>query len=619
MNLSTLDKLLLSPSSYLFVSPDDHQAWTFLTKHFIDSLSTVDHVREPDALGTNPANFYIRSHGPEKRSHEMHIQDLTPRQIWEQGNRFLMTNSRKLRQSLSAANFTSKNVTNSSQYEPSLTNSASYENQHSAKDNELDEASMRPIRIEPDIEANGNDVNVHDTIHDPKEVDTHAEEQQELPGTSVNPAPETDHSGLDDGFFSIREFNALSSYYEKLDASGKTQEIDSDEDSPVDWDADPMTLNNAEDSDDFDDSEMLTTANQKIEQNLDGSTYSRNPAPNSTTTTGKIQEKDDYENEGKLEAEMSRAVGDVKHDLFDESKSDADSDVEGLEKGGGSASVSAYARERAQIEEEIRKLEAANVSRREWMLSGEAEATDRPSNSLVEEAVDFERTGKPVTTVTTELSTDIERLIKNRIILGDFDNVVRRYPYMNPDKHSSRTEYSLQDTKSSKGLGELYESDHLKKFGEDNSTPSHDHIEALSLWNELSSQLDALINWHYRPRPPQPRIDVVQNAATIEMEDVRPSVDGVAASQRLAPQEVYTPNDDRDRPGEVVLKSGASLSKEEMTREQKNKHRREKKKSHGRVQKSIMRKDTKSANERNVISDLKKGGVKIIGNTGTNH
>merc|ERR1712187_257400 len=85
-------------------------------------------------------------------------------------------------------------------------------------------------------------------------------------------------------------------------------------------------------------------------------------------------------------------------------------------------------KQRAHIADEIRRLEAANVAKKEWMLSGEARAAERPMNSLIEEDLEFERIGKPVPVVTTEVSESIEDLVKRRILAKEFDEIIRRRP-----------------------------------------------------------------------------------------------------------------------------------------------------------------------------------------------
>jgi U3 small nucleolar RNA-associated protein MPP10 len=64
-----------------------------------------------------------------------------------------------------------------------------------------------------------------------------------------------------------------------------------------------------------------------------------------------------------------------------------------------------------------------------------------------------------------------------------------------------------------------------------------EHAEIETLWKDISAKLDALSNWHYRPKPPQPSINVVADVPTISMEDARPTAGGdVGGISMLAPQ-----------------------------------------------------------------------------------
>jgi U3 small nucleolar RNA-associated protein MPP10 len=64
----------------------------------------------------------------------------------------------------------------------------------------------------------------------------------------------------------------------------------------------------------------------------------------------------------------------------------------------------------------------------------------------------------------------------------------------------------------------------------------------------------------------------------------------------------------------MILKNGTAIAKEEMTREQKAKLRREHKKQIASTAKS--QKTGKAAEKQQLMSDLKKGGVKLIGKQG---
>jgi U3 small nucleolar RNA-associated protein MPP10 len=310
--------------------------------------------------------------------------------------------------------------------------------------------------------------------------------------------------------------------------------------------------------------------------------------------------------------------------LFDDDDaSSAGEDAALVESGDLGAPRSTHEKQRARIADEIRRLEAANVAKKEWMLAGEARAVERPVNSLIEEDLDFERIGKPVPVVTNETTEDIEELVKRRILAGEFDEVVRRRPGASDAQASRRGRFELDDTKPQQGLAEMYEADHLRA-NDPNYVDTKDrklmreHAEITNLWSEVSSQLDTLCNWHYKPKIAQASINVVTDAPTIMMEEARPTAGSAAAGPvGLAPQEIYTPGDGDRVAGELVMKNGETISKDEMTREEKAKIRRHNKKTSKKANAEPARQQPgKAAEKQQMMSDLKKGGVKVIDKEG---
>ena len=104
------------------------------------------------------------------------------------------------------------------------------------------------------------------------------------------------------------------------------------------------------------------------------------------------------------------------------------------------------------------------------------------------------------------------------------------------------------------------------------------------------------------------------------MEDARPNAGGeVAGASQLAPQEIYKAGDGAKGNGaEVVGKSGLPAGREELTREEKTRRRRRDKE---RARKAGTNEPTKveskgKKDKKDMLSDLKKGGVKVIGSKG---
>ncbi|KAF2479963.1 U3 small nucleolar ribonucleoprotein complex, subunit Mpp10 [Neohortaea acidophila] len=490
---------------------------------------------------------------------------------------------------------------------------------------------------------------------------------EEAPLGNDEPADEfvADKFGLNDGFFSIDDFNRQSDFLEQQDTRGENDGAASDEED-VDWDTNPLgqlggdvSTNGAagasDDEDDEDDGPtfgdpdapsededeelngdemdimggMSNTNNvmyadffappaQKKKKNKKG-----RPNPhNFPDAPEKNAAKDDEPGED----DMERTMAAVHRDLFEDEESEDDaSDEEGkqLDPADPRSRKSAHERRKAALAEEIRKLEAANVAKRQWTLSGEARAADRPLNSLLEEDLEFERAGKPVPVITAEVSESIEDLIKRRILAHDFQDIVRRRPddlATGKDGRRGRLDYVLDDSKSKKGLAEEYEEEHLRRTDANfvdvkDEKVKKEEKEIEALWKQVCSDLDGLSSWHFRPKAPAPQLDIRVDAPAIAMEDARPSAGGeVAGASQLAPQEMYRAGEGtKGVREEVVGKSGLPAGREELSREEKKRRRRRekerKKKEGGGAEKAPKGRDA-------VVGDLKKGGVKVIGKKG---
>lgn len=475
-----------------------------------------------------------------------------------------------------------------------------------------------------------------------------------------------DRFGLNDGFFSVDDFNKQSEMLERQDAKGDVEE-DENSDEEIDWHADPLMVGNhtsarkndpsrnprrleGDDDDAMDDSsedEGPTFGNADIhadsDSDIDDVLNAGNGDAGGWINTSDIKYADFFAppprkasskkvralpktqpNDEVMDDDVDRAMADVRRDLFDEESSVGDEDDGMDESADPQAQHSTHEKQRARIAAEIRRLEAAGVGKKDWMLSGEARAVERPINSLIEEDLDFERIGKPVPVITNETTEEIEDLVKRRILGKEFDEVVRRRPGPSDAQTTRSSRFELDDTKPQQSLAELYEADHLRSADPNYVDPKdrklmREHSEITNLWKEISSQLDTLSNWHYKPKVPQASINVVTDAPTIMMEEARPTAgSAVGESATLAPQEIYTPGGDGRVAGEVVLKNGTAISKEEMTREEKARMRRKNKKTHRRKAnaESSTQQPGKMAEKQQLVSDLKKGGVKIIDKEG---
>ncbi|KAK2625104.1 hypothetical protein QTJ16_005473 [Diplocarpon rosae] len=480
---------------------------------------------------------------------------------------------------------------------------------------------------------------------------------------------------LNDGFFSIDEFNKQTEFLEQQDAAADPYTGEASDEEDIDWDADPAALAPKLTSSSKRAAAMDVEDEEESEQDEnDGPTFGNvdlnapegdsddgeeeddmDPDPTGDNTNnilykdffeppprkvGKAEMQANYlERQARKaaapvsaddEAGLERAIADVRRDLFDdESDQDASEDaLSEVDVGEPKSRRSAHERRQAKLGEEIRRLEAASVAKREWTLAGEARAADRPLNSLLDEDLDFERTGKPVLEVTAEVSESIEELIKRRILAQEFDEVIRRRPDTETTS-ARRGLFELDDSKPQQSLAEMYEEEHVKQHNPDTYLSKSDEkirkdeAEIESLWKDVSAKLDALSSWHYKPKPAAPSLTVVSDVATISMEDAQPTTaSAISASQSmLAPQEIYRAGRDKQtiEKGEVVPKSGAPVARQEMTREEKLRRRRREKeriKKRGGVEMGQRKESKKSVEKRETMASLKKGGVKLIGKKG---
>jgi U3 small nucleolar RNA-associated protein MPP10 len=494
-----------------------------------------------------------------------------------------------------------------------------------------------------------------------------------------------DSNGLNDGFFSIDEFNKQTEFLELQDAAADPYTGEASDEEDIDWDANPLTMQaqpassssraaamDVDDDEDEDDDEDLedeeededgpTFGNMDLnapegesDNNDDGEMEDVDAAGDNTNNVlykdffeppprkaGKAERQANYlERQARkpkasepedVEAGLELARADVRRDLFDDVSDQAGSEdaLSEVDPSDPKSRKSAHERRQAKLKEEMRRLEAASVAKRDWTLSGEARAADRPMNSLLEEDLEFERTGKPVAEITAEVSESIEELVKRHILAREFDEAVRRRPdSLSTPADTRRGAFELDDSKPQQSLAEMYEEEHVKANNPDTYVSKADEKmrkeekEIEVLWKEVSAKLDALSSWHYKPKPAAPSLTVVSDVATVAMEDPQPTTaSGINGGESmLAPQEIYRAGKEKANieKGEVVPKSGAPVAREEMTRDEKIRRRRREKeriRKRGGEELNQRPESKKTKQNRNTIGELKKGGVKVIGRKG---
>ncbi|AJR61158.1 AIC_G0029650.mRNA.1.CDS.1 [Saccharomyces cerevisiae] len=279
--------------------------------------------------------------------------------------------------------------------------------------------------------------------------------------------------------------------------------------------------------------------------------------------------KDSKEDEELDEKEHDSAMDKVKLDLF------ADEEDEPNAEGVGEASdknLSSFEKQQIEIRKQIEQLENEAVAEKKWSLKGEVKAKDRPEDALLTEELEFDRTAKPVPVITSEVTESLEDMIRRRIQDINFDDLQRR-TLLDITRKSQRPQFELSDVKSSKSLAEIYEDDYTR--AEDESALSEElqkaHSEISELYANLVYKLDVLSSVHFVPRPASTSLEIRVETPTISMEDAQPLYMSNASS--LAPQEIYNVGK-AEKDGEIRLKNGVAMSKEELTREDKNRLRR---------------------------------------------
>ena len=222
-----------------------------------------------------------------------------------------------------------------------------------------------------------------------------------------------------------------------------------------------------------------------------------------------------------------------------------------------------------KLEEQTLRLEEEMMAEKPWRMLGEAKGTNRPSDSLLDATPEFEVAFKPPPIITAGHTADIEEVIKKRIVEEDWDDVIpRELPDIGASKRGGDAPEVSQE-KSKLGLGELYEREYLKKTtgfdrdAHDKETEEDAAKEEMKqLFANLCSQLDALSNYHFAPRPVADEADVQnrEDVPAIAMEEVLPL--HMSKSRGVAPEEVFGAGKGRAS----VLKGESELDQTERKR-----------------------------------------------------
>lgn len=226
--------------------------------------------------------------------------------------------------------------------------------------------------------------------------------------------------------------------------------------------------------------------------------------------------------------------------------------------------LSTHEKERLKMRTKIEQMEKANLEPSTWTMQGEVTASRRPKNSALEVDLDFEHNVRPAPVITEEVTASLEEMIKKRIAESHFDDVEK--PSLLPSK-APKEHKELDETKSKKGLAELYEDDYAQKAGIAPAPLSiSDELkeEANTLFKRICLKLDALSHFHFAPKPVIEDMSVQANVPALAMEEIAPVA--VSDAAMLAPEEIFE--------GKGDVKEEGELTQAERKRRRANKKRR---------------------------------------------
>ena len=280
----------------------------------------------------------------------------------------------------------------------------------------------------------------------------------------------------------------------------------------------------------------------------------------------KNDKEDEYiEDEGEDE-NYDSSEGEEDENEEDENEEDENEEDEEEED---EEDLSRHQRFQLEMKKKIKDHETENIQRRSWELMGEVGAGQRPRGSLMEAEMDYQRNTKVAPVITPEVTATLEDMIKERIKEELWDDVERK----TADDFGTKKTKELKEISTEKskiGLGEIYAQEFEQRFlgaaavGEEEANKKEQAIYLL--WKKLSSELDALTNFHYTPKPKLDEMKVRKNVSSIQMEEVIPM--GVSSESAAAPEEIM-----RKRKG----REGVLIGEEESTPEERQRARRAKK------------------------------------------
>ncbi|GFS10750.1 U3 small nucleolar ribonucleoprotein protein MPP10 [Elysia marginata] len=311
-------------------------------------------------------------------------------------------------------------------------------------------------------------------------------------------------------------------------------------------------------------SDMEDEDDAEAEGDMDAHSGGDNDDPDSDNSSDDSMNDEEIESDNKI-SKPKKAVS-FEKDLFGSAEDEE-------EESKSHDNKSSFEKKQEQLQSQAREMEEQSLREAPWELTGEATASKRPENSLLETVLDFQHTTRAAPVITDETTKSLEDYIKQRIKDKAFDDVERKEkPKEDPFEFKKRI--VLDQEKSKLSLGELYEQEFLKQQQQDKeevkADPECEKIEADL--GKLFQQLDALCNFRYTPMKAGTEVKIVVNTPAITMEEVAPVA--TTDAQLLAPEEVK----EKVRHDLKAVEERDSTDKK-RDRRQKKKEKREKKKA----------------------------------------
>lgn len=236
-------------------------------------------------------------------------------------------------------------------------------------------------------------------------------------------------------------------------------------------------------------------------------------------------EEEESENDVQKELRMlMEPVGDNSQDEDDDEYDEEDEDEENedyhesgkrdifAEDEETSTNQSTFEKAQKALRSQIEALEKENVdAERPWALRGEINARQRPSDSLLEEAVEFEHTARATPQITEERTEAIEDIIKRRILEAAWDDVERKdgrdLTLLNGmEKGAKAPRQLLEDVATAqpqRSLAQVYEDDLQTKLTGESSVDAETkaaRAELTSLFAKICRHIDGLSGNRFAPK-----------------------------------------------------------------------------------------------------------------------